>query len=456
MKAQSLSGLRYKLEHHNKNRVTSAFNLYAFGFLNGAANFAEDAVERIPLYAAVKWGFLQSRKGKVTDDMLKNDIARRQRDIISKNLLTFSFFVAARMAEHLFCPSQENKVSTEDISSSRTQIGVCGIPVVIPPQLMVAYKFYKIIEQAARNDEEFFDTVMNVAPVLSQANQIGLGGAVDKVATGAADYATAKAQGNEVKAQEAFDKTSSAVVKAGTEFANNFLPIPSRLLNEAGTVAQKIEGKTQKQQELPFAIDEMGKPLGFVKTLGKVTVASLGNVTGISEVMIAAFGANKTYAVDWQGRKVVQLRGSDIVGNGIQYTAPDDIIATAGVKAPYINRLEKILVDSDKKDVQGFLATTNVKSNEIRYLTDEEYFNVSVSLGNFNKQYFTENYDAIVSSIKENKSVAAKQIKTVFAATKEKALEALEKGNKTQEEILNYINDHWKSSRKQQMTETTF
>lgn len=456
LKSQALSGLRDKLEKHNKYKITSAFNLYAFGFLNGAANFAEDAIERIPLYAAVKMAFLQSRKGKVSDQMLQSDIARRQRDILSKNILTATFFLAARMAEHLFCPDQENKVSSEDISSSRTQIGVCGIPVIVPPQLMVSYKFYKIIEQAVTNDEEFFDTVMNVLPVLSQANQIGLGGAVDKIATGTADYVKSKAQGDEVKANESFDKTAIAVVKSGTDLANSFLPLPSRLLNEAGTLAQRLQGVTQKQQPLPFATDEMGKPLGFFRTMGKVTVASLGNVSGVSEIMIAAFGANKTYAVDWQGRKVAQLRGSDLVGNGIQYTAADDIIATAGVKAPYINRQEKVLVDSDSKDVKGFLTTTKVKTNEIRYLTDEEYFNVSVALGNFNKEYFTKNYDKIITSVKENKTVAAKQMKTVFSSTKEKALEAIEKGKKTQEEILNYINSHWKNSRKQRMTETTF
>ncbi len=125
--------MRDKLEKHSKNKVTSAFNLYAFGFLNGAANFAEDAIERFPIYAAVKIAALQSRKGKVTDAQLQKDIARRQKDIIVKNILTATFFVAARMAEHLLCPDKENKESSQAISSGFTQVGLCGIPVLVPP-----------------------------------------------------------------------------------------------------------------------------------------------------------------------------------------------------------------------------------------------------------------------------------------------------------------------------------
>lgn len=456
LKAQMLAGVRAKLETGSKSKVTSAFNLYAFGFLNGAANFAEDAIERIPLYGAVKIGFLQAKKGKVTDQALQSDISRRQRDIIAKNLITVTFFAAARMAEHLICPDQEKKVSSKDISAGRTQIGVCGIPAVVPPQLMVAYKFYKIIENAVTNDEEFFNTVQNILPVLTQTNELGLGGDADKVAQGAAKWTVAKASGNQIKADEEAAKLGKSVVASASSYANSFLPLPSRLMNEGATIAQRIEGKTQKQQALPFFTDEMNKPLGWAQSLGKVSIASLGNVTGISEIMIAASGSQKTYAVDWQGRTVAQFRGSDITGSGIQYTAADDILATAGVKTPYVNRLEKIEVDSKKEKQKGFLKESVLVKKEVRYLSDEEYFEVSVALGNFNKEYFDKNEKILIKSVKEDKILASKQINTVFDATKEKALEAIEKGKKTDKDILTYIKANWQSKRKGRRTETSF
>lgn len=457
LKAQGLAGLRDKMEKHNKNKATSAFNLFAFGFLNGAANFAEDAIERFPLYGAIKVAALQSRKGKVNDEELAKDIARRQRDIIAKNVMTATFFVAARMAEHILCPDKENKVSSDAISSGRTQIGVCGIPVLVPPQMMAMFKVYKILEQFADNDEEFFDTALNIFPVLVQSNEIGLGGALDKIGTGIVNYGAAQLQGNKIKAAEEAAKLNKSLIRAAADLGNSFLPLPSRLMNEVGTIGQRAQGMTQRQQDLPFNIDEKGKPLDFYNRLGKLSVAAMGNVSGISEIIIAGIGSQKTYAVDWQGRRVAQLRGSDIVGSGVQFNAADDIIAEAGVKAPYVNRLQKIEVDSKKEKQKGFLprkVSTEVK--EVRYLSDEEYFNVSVALGKFNSEYFEKKHDEIISVIKSNKDVAQNQIKSVFSATKSKALEAVEKGKKTPDDILSYVKRNWVNKAKQTLSESKF
>ena len=455
LKAQALSGLRDKLEKHKKTKALSAFNLYAFGFLNGAANFAEDALERVPLYGAIKLAFLQARKGNVTDSGLQDDISRRQRDIIVKNITTAMFFIVAKMIEKQFCPDYAGKQGTGEISEGRTQIGVCGIPLLVPPQMMATYKMYKIIDEATDNDEDFLATALNVLPVLVQSNQVGLGGGLDKLGTNSANWAVAKAQGNQVRADEEKDKLVKQVIRMGADVGNSFLPIPSRVLNEAATVTQRVRGINQKQQDLPFAIDEFGDKKGMLNTLGKVTISSIGNVTGISEIIIAATGAKKEYAVDWQGRKVVQFRGSDITGSGIQYTKADDILATAGVKAPYVNRLEKVSDGKEKEKVKGFSGKTiNKETKKVRYLTDEEYFNVSVALGQFNKEYFEKNGENIVKLVEGDKTTARKEFKRVFGNTKKRAIEAVGEGKDTVEEILNYVKKNWESKTVRKISST--
>ena len=444
LKAQALAGLRDKLEKHNKTKALSAFNLYAFGFLNGASNFAEDALERVPFYALTKLAFLQSRKSNVTDEALYNDIARRQKDIIVKNFTTAMFFVAAKYAEKLICPGYAGKQSTDSISEGRVQIGPCGIPAFVPPQMLATYKFYKIVDEATDNDEEFTNTALHVLPVLIQANEIGLGGAIDKLGSSMTNAATATMQGNRVRAAEEGNKSLQQITKMGADVANSFLPIPSRLFSEVGTVAQRVQGINQQQQKLPFAIDEIGNKKGVLATLGKVTVASLGNVTGISEIATAAMGAGKPYAVDWLGRKVVQFRGSDIIGSGIQYTAADDILATAGVRTPYVNRVDKIKVNTDKTKVVGFGGKNIPKvTKKVRYMTDEEFFNVSVALGQFNNEYFEKNGDKIIALVKSDKSTAIKEFDRLFKSSKAKALEAVGDGKSTQEQILKYVEKNW-------------
>jgi len=456
LKAQALAGLRDKLEKHSNNKATSAFNLYAFGFLNGASNFAEDALERVPLYAVVKWGFLQAKKGNVTDEMLQRDIARRQKDIIVKNFTTVMFFVAARLAENVICPDEASKGSSGNVSSGRTQVGPCGIPVLVPPQMLAVYKMYEIIENAATNDEEFFETAMNIMPILAQSNEIGLGGAIDKFGTGVVKWGSATAAGNKVLAEEEKSKLTKNIVRAGADYANSFLPLPSRLLNETGTVIQRAKGETQRQQDLPFMIDEMGNKLGPFRALGKVTVAALGNVTGISEISIAALGSDKKYAMDWQGRKIVQFRGSDITGSGIQYNAADDILATANIRTPYVYRLQKVTASEDKKKVRSGNINIDIIDKRVRYLTDDEYFNVSEALGEFNKKYFEKNETKLIRGIESNPDIQRKIILSVFKKTKGVALEAIEEGKKTSKDILNYINANWQGKRKstQRMTNT--
>jgi len=455
LKAQALSGLRDKLEKHKTSNALSAFNLFSFGFLNGAANFAEDALERFPLYGAVKVAFLGSKRRKVSDTELQKDIARRQKDIIVKNITTAMFFVAAKMIEKIACPEYEGKQSTKELSSGRVQVGPCGYPILLPPQMIAVYKMYSIIDEATDNDEEFMETALNVLPVMVQSNEIGLSGGIDKILKYTANISTAKAQGNEIRWQEENSKLVKQLVRMGSDVSNSFLPIPSRLMSETGTLIQRARGITQKQQELPFAIDESGDMKGALSTLGKVTIAGLGNVTGINEIAIAALGADKTYAVDWQGRKIMQFRGSDIVGSGIQYTNADDILSTAGVLTPYINRLEKVGVKQKKEMTVGFGGQKIQKNiKKVRYLTDEEFFNVSQALGEFNKKYFDKNEKSIITLIKKDKPLARKELKSLFLNTKEHALKAIEKGIKTKDGILMYVMKNY-SNKKKKIRSTT-
>jgi hypothetical protein len=452
LKAQLFTKLRSALESKTKKKVTSAFQLWAFGFVNGAANFAEDAIERIPLYAAVKLAFLQARKKNITDAALAADIQRRQKDIIVKTTLTAAFFLAARMAEKLLCPEDQDKVSGRQISEGRTQLGICGIPAFVPPQMMVAYKVYNILNQAGVSDEEYFDTVLNILPVVVQSNEMGLGGTIDKIADGASEYAVAEKTGNEVKKNEIRASMTKNIVRGGVDYANTFIPLPSRLMNEAATLTQFFRGQTARQQSLNIAVDDKGTPTGWLNSLGKTTIASLGNVTGINEIAIAAIGSDKPYAMDWQGRPVAQLRGSDIFGSGVQYNENDELLIEAGVPTPYVNRLQKIEYAQKKTENFGVVLT----EKNVRYMTDDEFYNVSKALSEFNKKYFDKNRGKLARILEQDKTTASAKIKNVFARTKNAAIEAVEKGLKSPLKIQRYIERNWESKRMQSITRTDY
>jgi hypothetical protein len=454
-KAQLLGKLRSVITKGGKSNASSAFNLYAFGFLNGAANFAEDALERMPLYAAVKLGFLQSRKGKVSDAELQKDISRRQRDIIVKNITTAMFFTIAQLIEEEFCDETES--NTANISEGRTQIGVCGIPAIVPPQMMAVYKMYKLLYEGRKKGEDWSGLALKSLPILQQSNEVGLGGAIDKIGQGFSNVAVAASQGNNTKVEEEVDKLRKTAIKMGADYANSFIPFPSRVASEAGVIAQRSMGLTQKQVDLPFAIDDVGNKKGFFESLSKVSIASLGNVTGVSEIMLAANNSNKNYAVDWQGRRIVQFRGSDITGSGIQYESADDIIATAGIAAPYINRLSKIDVDS-KKSVDVTFDGKKIKqsSKDVRYLTDEEFFNASVAMGEFNKDYFKDNEKEMIKLVEDDKDVSRKVFKSLFTTIKSAAVDAVGDGIKDKDGIKRYIENKVGKRKDFKITNTEF
>lgn len=457
LKTQLLVRFRDYLEKKFKgNKLASAFNLSAFGFLNGAANFAEDALERFPPYGAIKLAFLQSKvKGSTlgrifnvtadTDWQVQNNVLRRQRDLVAKNVATAAFFLAVRMLEKSICGDKQGRETSSQISEGRVQVGICGIPAIIPPQMMAMFKMYRLIEEAAEHDEEFTQTALKAWPLLVQSNNVGLGGAADKIGTQTLNYAQALAKGDKIRAGEEKQKMVNTAIDYGTSVGNSFLPIPSRFVSEAGVFVQRLKGETQRQQNLPFAIDETGQRLGMWSTLSKVSIASIGNVTGIQDVAIAALGSNKEYAIDWLGRKVMQFRGSDIVGSGIKYESADDIIATAGLKAPYIYRLQKVNAGEDEKSKYKVLGVrVEETDSKERYLTDHEYFVTSEALANFNKEYFRDNQADLVDAIKEDKGTARKFMESLFASTKKSALEAVEKGYDNSDDINGYIWKHWK------------
>lgn len=468
LKTQLLVRLRDHLERKFKgNKIASAFNLSAFGFLNGAANFAEDALERFAPYAAIKYAFLKSKQkdsfisnlfGLTPDQewQFQNDVLRRQRDLVTKNITTAAFFMFARMLEKFVCGDRESKETSAQISEGRTQIGICGIPALVPPQMMATYKMYRLIENAAVNDEEFVQLALHAWPVMMQSNNIGLGGAADKIGTQSLNYAQALAKGDQVRAGEEKQKMVNTAIDYGVGVGNSFLPIPSRALSEVGVLGQRLQGQTQRQQNLPFAIDETGHRLGIWKTLGKVSVSSIGNVTGIQDMAMAAIGSNREYALDWMGRKVIQFRGSDIFGSGIKYEAADDIITTAGVKAPYVYRLTKVTDKEGKEKYRRLLGIdVTEKEDTQRYLTDNEYYNVSEALGSFNDKYFSKNEAKLTKLIQKDKEVARKFIESIFTSTKKRALEAVEKGKDTPKEILSYINQNWQSDSGMRITNKT-
>ena len=464
LKARTLNAIKKTFTPKGgETKLSAALNMSLFGFVNGASNFAEDAIERFPLYATVKALALQYKKGQLKANLspqeLIEDASRLQRKLLVKNVTTFAYFVMARLIEHQFCPDKENKQSVKEISSSFTTVGICGKPITIPPQMMVMYKVYKILEMTAKNDDDYFDAALNMMPIMVQSNEMGIGGSVDKMVDNTVDMVKNKSYNNEVGFNEYRNKVVNEIIKSGIGVANSYLPIPSRLLGEVGSYTQRIEGKGQQLQPLPFAIDETGEYMGTWKTAGKVSVAALGNVTGINEMLLATISSNKTYSTDWQGRTVAKFRGGDILGNGIQYNANDDILATANVKPPYLSRMEKVKVSEGKEYAEGLFNNPLVEKKEkVRYMTDEEYYNASLALGNFNKKFFENERQQsdIIQKIKSDKINAQKQLQAMFTSTQKLAVEAITIGIKDVEDIERYIEDNWNSQKKKVYSEKSY
>ncbi len=113
------------------------------------------------------------------------------------------------------------------------------------------------------------------------------------------------------------------------------------------------------------------------------------------------------------------------------------------------------MLKTKKETVIGFSGERIAKTTKtVRYLTDEEYFNVSVALGNFNKEYFEKNEAKMVALVKADKALARKEFKRVFTAVKKRAIEAVAEGKDTDAEILSYVKRTWEGKGKRRTTVT--
>ena len=167
-------------------------------------------------------------------------------------------------------------------------------------------------------------------------------------------------------------------------------------------------------------------------------------------------GSKKPFAVDWLGRHTAQFRGSDIIGNGIQYEAPDDILMQVGLLPPYIARTQKLDVGASEVEVGYMDETVKMKQKRIRYMTDEEYANVSIALGDFHRNYFERNEKRLINEIKRNKGLTRKSLESVFRKSKDRAIKAVQSGIKEPKSIIQYINDNWDSGRGRETTESIY
>ncbi len=79
-----------------------------------------------------------------------------------------------------------------------------------------------------------------------------------------------------------------------------------------------------------------------------------------------------------------------------------------------------------------------------------------MALGDFNKEYFKSKSSEIIKAIKNNKTDAQSEIKSVFDKTKATAIEAVQEGKKTNKEILRHIKENWETEKKRTRTKSTF
>ena len=432
-------------------RRVIAFN--TFGYVNGAMAYLDKVLEAHAGYAAVKIIAGQVKKRGITDPQIIADITRKQIQLIAKQ-----FFVATslltlqalkKILEETICKGEDvDEIPKTQIVNSSHQFTICGrtVPMFFAPQLKIAYAWWDTVATLVKGEGAEDEDIMSLAfqPFIMAADESRWG--ETKVSKLISNIKSIRDANNELQKTEIIGKS----VKIGTDmainYANGFLPFPTRPVQEAGSLTNLARGNDVKQQDVVLSTDAEGQYTNMFNTIAKNGKVSLYNAIGITDWM-NAFGIKEGQeAIDYQGRKVGTLRNMYLVGDGVQYNKVDEMYALTGVKPPYLSRYLKTNESKESETHESLLSSGgyNLKIDKLQYLTGDEFAAAARGTAKFYKEWWDENYDAVKKGYLEggaNKDFIIKDVEKIsdVANLSKKVIGAIESGATTADDIYGYL-----------------
>lgn len=412
----------------NTSKFKTAMGLQLFGFLNGASAFAEKGIEAVPIYGLLKIAALQV-SGKKLNEELRTEIGQKQRDIamrMSVGLVMYGLLRGIKALKEDNCENADIKVPESKIYG-KYRTTICGkqvSPFIIPPQFEAAFGFYNWLFDTGideKKDSALQDAVGAVMGLLSNA-RVGADQPSVKMVDNLIEGAAQSKRGNELAAAESYSKAINNGMGIAVNFANSFLPIPTRPIQEIGSYLSPI-------QRQPRPIYDIKDPENVIKTIGNAAKYNLANLAGITSY-IEFFGTPNKPMLDWQGRTVINLRAGYFVGEGIQYNKYDDLFAQSNAPLPYLSPYREIL--SGKSEIQKSKDPLSTKGELLtfqpkRYLSEDEFYEVQKQAANFNANFFKKNAD---DYFKMDKVERERKLTGYSNRLSKKVFEALDKGVK--------------------------
>lgn len=372
-------------DEKKKTLVGSVIKQRMFGFLNGAAAFTEDKLEHFLPYGLLKAGILQKQKGSVNEELLA-EIQRRQKDMILKGALGIvnaALLVGIKAAiENIVCDDlKDQHFDLGNKFNQGTAFSICGhpLPIVISQQGAIMYETWNAMTEGMGDAGDFFSFVLE--EVLGN-NRFMQPSVFSQIADNNKKIAQYEENNNTAAADKEKKKRYEKISDAIASFVNSFSPLPDRLIKEIKVTAQPITGQGESQKYMADGLLDQFRH-------------SFVNAMGLSD-FTQMLGAGKP-VYDYLDRKVWERTGSTVYGGGIKYDNVDGMLARLNIRPPYTDRLTQ--VTSDVKKSNGEKVTIK------RYLSDDEFYNLSKAKSELTKEYFDKNYDRLLNE-DEDKSKA--------------------------------------------------
>lgn len=466
--------LRKPLETHPKAELVYDGAMFqVFGFLGGASRFYEDSLEHVLPYSLIKAGLLQLGKTANLTPEERELIDRKQFDIIMKGAGTLLMSAGAISAYNFMkamIASNEDKDknkwgwygSGKAYSLPESQL-YKGLPkdgflinghklpfdFVVPQQMDVPTRIYANMEDYARTADEkgalmrFLFSGWHALPhspwpgLLENINDV-------RSSYGTDDFAKQQQKLQDVGYQ-----------KIG-EFVTAYVPIPQRIIAESYQLFDQRQ-LSKIEPTLPIAQGDGGLEAAakMLINFGARSIFSTSQALGINNIISTAGVLNKP-AVDYRGREIntgMQYSNSftsvpNVLHSNQADPLPHDDIDALLVKnhaeLAYYSRYGNAQMmfkgakhDDDYTEIGPDGTPVQKYANEIRYMTDKEFYNFQYSMGKLTDEALKENYDNWVDATPADVKSSLRSIqKSIFEYSKK----GIESGMDADQIIAGYKN----------------
>jgi hypothetical protein len=379
-----------------------------FGYVNGAAAFAEQLLETTP-YGLIKAAMMKGTKVETLEEQIYRD--QRVRDLVVKPIASFALSAALIAISKSFCKDDAKTVSNQDIQDGSGLV-ICGykIPSYILGMNSVATVTYNYFHNLMVNNEDFNIKDVTTLAYLATSQRYD-----DKnLLTGLKDMTFGKA--NDDQKRKIWETLVTNVVD-GT--LSTIVPFPSRPINELGALYNTmVGGKKQVSKSFQFESEFTPKIENIFNYTKYATYQALGLKDFLTKTTEEA---GKYDYYDYRGRLMFNTPSKGILGIGIKYDKYDDLINKLSLDEGRLlfNSPYRVLYDSDyKKDPS---------KDKRRYMTEKEYSLSQKASGEILDKFIKDNYEKFSNDI--DKKAVEQSIKSVMVSLERATKKAVEDNN---------------------------